>query len=72
MAKPSKSFRFSSCPSTKSHAIVTTCNPLIARTAVGRIAEPDDIAKVAIFLASDAASYVRGQTIIADGGLTLG
>jgi NAD(P)-dependent dehydrogenase (short-subunit alcohol dehydrogenase family) len=52
-------------------AALVALAPLIARTAVGRIADPDDIAKVAVFLASDAASYVRGQTIIADGGLTL-
>jgi 2-dehydro-3-deoxy-D-gluconate 5-dehydrogenase len=52
-------------------AALAATAPLIARTAVGRIGEPDDIAKVAIFLASDAASYVRGQTIVADGGLTL-
>ena len=36
-----------------------------------RIGEPSEIAKVALFLASDAASYISGTTIFVDGGLTL-
>ena len=38
---------------------------------VHRIGKPEEIAKVALFLASDDASYVSGTTIYADGGLTL-
>ena len=38
---------------------------------MGRIAEPDEIARIAAFLASDDAAYVTGQTLYADGGLTL-
>jgi glucose 1-dehydrogenase len=38
---------------------------------VHRIGNPEEIAKVALFLASDDASYVAGTTIYADGGLTL-
>jgi NAD(P)-dependent dehydrogenase (short-subunit alcohol dehydrogenase family) len=34
----------------------------------GRMAEPEEIASVALFLASDAASWVSGATIVADGG----
>jgi NAD(P)-dependent dehydrogenase (short-subunit alcohol dehydrogenase family) len=41
---------------------------LLSRTPLGRIGEPDEIAAVAAFLASDDASYVTGQTIYADGG----
>lgn len=45
---------------------------LIDRNPTGRVAEPDDIATVAVFLASEAAEYIRGQTIVVDGGVTLG
>jgi glucose 1-dehydrogenase len=38
---------------------------------VHRIGQPEEIAKVALFLASKDASYVAGTTIYADGGLTL-
>jgi 3-oxoacyl-[acyl-carrier protein] reductase len=37
-----------------------------------RIGVPDDIAKVAVFLASDDSSYITGQVITVDGGLSLG
>jgi glucose 1-dehydrogenase len=38
---------------------------------VHRIGQPEEIAKVALFLASEDASYVAGTTIYVDGGLTL-
>jgi len=38
---------------------------------LGRIGRPEDIAKVAVFLASDYASWVTGSTICADGGMHL-
>jgi len=37
----------------------------------GRIGVPEDIAKVAVFLASDDSDYILGQTIFVDGGMTL-
>ncbi len=41
------------------------------RTPKGRFGEPEDIAKVALFLASDYADWVTGQTIYVDGGQSL-
>jgi glucose 1-dehydrogenase len=41
---------------------------ILSRTPLGRLGEVDEIAAIAVFLASDEASYVTGQTIYADGG----
>jgi glucose 1-dehydrogenase len=41
---------------------------LLARTPLGRIGEPDEVASIAVFLASEDASYITGHTIYADGG----
>lgn len=41
----------------------------IDRTPLGRTGKPEDIAHVALFLASDAARFITGQTILVDGGL---
>ncbi|MEL7489991.1 MAG: SDR family NAD(P)-dependent oxidoreductase [Pseudomonadota bacterium] len=41
---------------------------ILSRTPLGRVGEPDEIAGVALFLASDLASYITGQTIFPDGG----
>jgi hypothetical protein len=43
----------------------------IDRTPMGRLGEPDDIAGAAVFLASPAASWMTGQTIVIDGGTTV-
>jgi len=37
-------------------------------SAMGRIAQPEEIGSVAVFLASDAASFITGQTMVVDGG----
>jgi 3-oxoacyl-[acyl-carrier protein] reductase len=44
---------------------------LRARIPLGRLGEPDDIAAAMLFLASDHAAYVTGQTIVVDGGALL-
>lgn len=41
------------------------------RTPAGRIVETEDLAKVALFLTTDDAFMIRGQTIIVDGGISL-
>ena len=41
---------------------------LLARTPLGRIGAPEEIAAIATFLAGDDASYITGQTLYADGG----
>jgi NAD(P)-dependent dehydrogenase (short-subunit alcohol dehydrogenase family) len=40
-------------------------------TPMGRIGEPEDIADVVLFLCSDMARFITGQTIVVDGGMTL-
>ena len=51
-------------------------NPDILKTVLGttpmqRIGEPDEIAGVAVMLASQAGNYINGQTIVVDGGTTI-
>jgi NAD(P)-dependent dehydrogenase (short-subunit alcohol dehydrogenase family) len=41
---------------------------ILSRTPLGRMGEPSEIASVAVFLASDEASYLTGQTLYPDGG----
>ena len=41
---------------------------ILSRTPLGRCGEPEEIAAIATFLASDDASYMTGQTLYADGG----
>jgi len=43
----------------------------VARTPAGRIGQPEDIADVAMFLVSPQAQWICGQTLVADGGLSL-
>ena len=45
--------------------------PLMPRQPMGRLGSPEEIAALAVYLASDAAHFVTGQAIVIDGGLTL-
>lgn len=45
--------------------------PALARTPAGRLGEPNDIAGPILFLTSDAASWITGQTLPVDGGFTV-
>jgi 3-oxoacyl-[acyl-carrier protein] reductase len=42
---------------------------MVARTALGRLGQPDDVARVAVFLASDDAAWLTGERLAASGGL---
>ncbi|WP_378148698.1 SDR family NAD(P)-dependent oxidoreductase [Cnuibacter sp. UC19_7] len=46
-------------------------NPVIARTPMARLAEPEEISSAIVFLASTQASYITGQTLYVDGGMTV-
>ena len=44
---------------------------LLNQIPLGKIALPEDIAKVVVFLSSSDADYITGQTLVVDGGLTM-
>ncbi len=44
---------------------------IIARTPMGRVGQPEEVASVATFLALDKASYITGQNILVDGGMSV-
>jgi NAD(P)-dependent dehydrogenase (short-subunit alcohol dehydrogenase family) len=44
---------------------------MMNRTPAGRIGQPDDIAGIALYLASPASAYTTGQVFVVDGGTTI-
>ncbi|MGZ4560321.1 MAG: SDR family oxidoreductase, partial [Mycobacteriaceae bacterium] len=49
----------------------TYLESMAPRLVLGRMGDPEELAATAIWLASDAAGYVTGQTIAVDGGITI-
>jgi 3-oxoacyl-[acyl-carrier protein] reductase len=47
----------------------TFIDGIVKRTPLGRLAQPEDIAKVAIFLASDGAGFMTGEVVEVNGGI---
>jgi NAD(P)-dependent dehydrogenase (short-subunit alcohol dehydrogenase family) len=45
---------------------------IVATVPAGRLAEPIDVVHAVLFLASDAAGFITGQTLVIDGGSTAG
>ncbi|MCG8359166.1 MAG: SDR family oxidoreductase, partial [Kiloniellales bacterium] len=43
-------------------------NRILSRTPLGRVGAPEEVGRVAVFLASDDSSYMTGQTLYPDGG----
>lgn len=44
----------------------------VAHTPLRRLGEPEEVADVVVFFASEAARFVTGQTLVVDGGMTMG
>lgn len=52
-------------------AVAAAREAFVRKSPLKRFAQPEEIAKVALFLASDDSSYIVGEEIVVDGGLTL-
>ena len=44
---------------------------MIASIPLGRMGQPEDVAKAVCFLASEEASYITGQVLVVDGGMVM-
>jgi NAD(P)-dependent dehydrogenase (short-subunit alcohol dehydrogenase family) len=48
------------------------CQKVLAKVPLGRFSKPEDLMGVTLFLASDGSDYLTGQTLLVDGGFSLG
>ena len=46
--------------------------PFVGRTPLGRVGESSDVGDVAVWLSTDEARFITGQSILVDGGYTIG
>jgi 3-oxoacyl-[acyl-carrier protein] reductase len=53
------------------HLTVEQREQIAGQIPLGRFAEPEEIARAVVFLASPRAAYITGQTLVVDGGLTM-
>ena len=58
----------SSNPEEQQKAGMKELKAFMSRMALGRMGDPDDVARVVLFLVSDLASYITGEMIVVDGG----
>jgi 2-keto-3-deoxy-L-fuconate dehydrogenase len=56
---------------TQAGSVQAARQAFVDRQPLGRLAAPEEIAQLAVYLASDAAQFVTGQAVVIDGGLTL-
>jgi NAD(P)-dependent dehydrogenase (short-subunit alcohol dehydrogenase family) len=49
-----------------------TTDDVAAMSPIGRLGRSEEIAATVVFLCSDAASYITGQSLVVDGGYTAG
>jgi 3-oxoacyl-[acyl-carrier protein] reductase len=61
----------STAMTTNEEAVVEGADEAIAATPAGRWAEPEEVARIAVMLASDDASFVHGSAYVVDGGWSL-
>ncbi|MEW6307790.1 MAG: 3-oxoacyl-[acyl-carrier-protein] reductase [Bacillota bacterium] len=57
---------------TEMTAALGLAGQVAARVPLGRVGTPEDVAQAIVFLASPGAEYITGQTLLVDGGLSLG
>jgi 3-oxoacyl-[acyl-carrier protein] reductase len=44
---------------------------ILSKVPLARLGEPDDVANLVVFLASDMAGYITGQVLTVDGGMVM-